>query len=361
VGPPGRSLYYGRVPIRAALLLMALVGLAGCRSGTPVAWSAASPPTVRPDVLDARGRFREILCALRETRGVLPDDRPCAEALVRFSDEPPGPGAAVATERSPSRRRVIVVAGIFGECIAPWITPFGDALPHLEALGYRPGLIRVSGTAGSEANAQRVRDFVLDLGGMAPDEKVILIGYSKGAVDTLEALVAFPELVTRVAALVSVAGPVTGSPLADGVAPWQRTVIETMASPVCGGGRGGLTSLTREARRAFMALVQLPASVRYFSLMGMVEEPDVSRALVSYYRDLALVDPHNDAQVLPEDAVIPGSVLLGYVRADHWAIALPVSRARGPLAWLARLMADRNAFPRALLLEAIVRAVEERL
>jgi pimeloyl-ACP methyl ester carboxylesterase len=348
---------------RAALLLLALAlaGLAGCRSGAPIIWGTAPPPTVRRDVVDARGRFREILCRLREVRGALPDDRPCADALVRFPDEPPETGVPVATDRPARGRRIVVVSGIFGECISPWISPYGDARPYLERQGYRTGLIRVSGTAGSDKNAQRIRDDVLQLPDLAADEKVVLVGYSKGAVDILEALVKYPALVARVDAVVSVAGPIGGSPLADGVAPWRRTLIETIASPLCGGGRGAITSLTREERRRFMASAHLPRSVKYFSVIGMVEEGEVSRALRSYYRNLALVDPHTDAQVLPEDGVIPRSVLLGYTRADHWAVALPFSRAGGPLGWLARLVVDRNAFPRELLLEAIVRAVEERL
>jgi len=354
------------MPARAALLLLALAvaGLAGCRSATPVTWGSAPPPKVRADVVDARGRFREIVCRLRQVRlreGPLPDDRPCDDALVRFPDEPVGTRAPVATERSRSRRRILVVPGIFGECISPWITPYGDARPHLEELGYRPDVIPVSGTAGSGKNAGSVRDFVLGLTDLAPGEKVVLVGYSKGAVDILEALVAFPELTRRVAAVVSLAGPITGSPIADDVPRWRRTLIESLLGPFCGGGRGGITSLTREERRTFMTRARLPASIRYFSVIGMVDEPEVSRALASYYRDLARVDPHNDGQVVPEDAVIPGGVLLGYVRADHWALALPFSRAGGPLGWLARLLADRNAYPRELLLEAIVRAVEERL
>jgi pimeloyl-ACP methyl ester carboxylesterase len=206
-----------------------------------------------------------------------------------------------------------------------------------------------------------VRDVVLERSDLAPDERVILIGYSKGAVDVLEALVKFPELVPRVAALISVAGPIGGSPLADGMAPWRRTLVETVASPACGGGRGGITSMTREVRRAFMSRVRLPSSVQYFSVVGMVDEPDVSRGLLGQYRDLALVDPRNDGQVVPEDAVVPGSVLLGYTRGDHWALAMPFSRVGGPFGWVAHRVADRNAFPRELLLEAIVRAVEERL
>jgi hypothetical protein len=351
------------VPIRAALLLLglAVASLAGCRSATPITWAAAPPLTTRPDVVDARGRFREILCTLREVRGAASDDRSCEDALVRFPDEPPGTGAAVATDRMPSRRRIIVVQGIFGECIAPWIEAYGDARPQLEALGSRTALARVSGTASSAENARQVRDFVLALNDLGPNEQVILVGYSKGAVDALEALVRFAELVPRVAALVSVAGPIGGTPIADSTPRWQRALIELVTAPFCGGGYGGITSLTREVRRAFLASAQLPAGVRYFSLAGMVEERDVSRALGGSYRDLALVDPRNDGQVLPEDAIIPGSVLLGYAHADHWAIAQPFSHAGGPFGWLPRRLADRNAYPRALLLEAIARAVDERL
>jgi len=351
------------MPTGAALLLLVVVvaGAAGCRSGVPITWHSA-PPAVPPGVLDARARFREIFCEVRAVRGAaapVPDDRPCDDALVRLPDEPPATGARVVTASSAARRRIVVVPGLFSECIAPWITPFDDSLPRLEALGYRTELVRVSGTATSTANARRVRDAVLSLPDLGADERVVLVGYSKGAVDVVEALATFPELAPRVAALVSVAGPITGSPIADDFAPWQRAVIETVASPFCGGGRGAIGSLRREERRAFLARARLPASVRYFSLIAMVEEPAVSRGLLPPYRDLALVDAHNDGQVLAEDAIIPGSVLLGYVRADHWAVAMPVSRKTGLLGWLVRLAVDRNQYPREILLEAIVRAVEE--
>jgi pimeloyl-ACP methyl ester carboxylesterase len=363
VSPPGRSLYYDHVRARAAVLLVVLTlgALAGCRSATPAGWGTTAPPAIATGVIDARGRFREILCALRSARGPMPDDRACADILVHFPDEPPGTGAPTPSEPSRSRRRVIVVSGIFGRCLSPWIALWDDARPHLDAQGYRTVLLEISGTADSGANAQRIRELVLGLPDLAPAEQVVLVGYSKGAVDALEALARFPELAARVAALVSVAAPIAGSPIADGMAPWQRAFVETLLAPFCGGGRGAVTSVTREARRAFLARVTLPSAVRYFAVVGMVEEADVSRGLLPHYRTLALADRRNDGQVLPEDALIPDSVLLGYVRADHWAIAMPFSRARGAFGWIARRLADRNAFPRELLLEAIVRAVEERL
>lgn len=38
------------------------------------------------------------------------------------------------------------------------------------------------------------------------------------------------------------------------------------------------------------------------------------------------LDARNDGHVLYTDAIIPGSYLLGYFNADHWAVALPVAR-----------------------------------
>jgi hypothetical protein len=39
------------------------------------------------------------------------------------------------------------------------------------------------------------------------------------------------------------------------------------------------------------------------------------------------VDSHNDSQVIFYDQLIPGSVLLGYLNADHWAAAVPLNRS----------------------------------
>ncbi len=51
----------------------------------------------------------------------------------------------------------------------------------------------------------------------------MLVGYSKGVPDILEAVVAYPEIRQKVAAVVSVAGTVNGSPLADQVEkPYQE-------------------------------------------------------------------------------------------------------------------------------------------
>jgi hypothetical protein len=70
------------------------------------------------------------------------------------------------------------------------------------------------------------------------------------------------------------------------------------------------------------------------------------------------VDARNDSQVVFYDAIVPGSALVGYLNADHWAVAVPISQTH---ATIAKTLVTQNAYPRAALAEAILRIVEEDL
>ena len=74
------------------------------------------------------------------------------------------------------------------------------------------------------------------------------------------------------------------------------------------------------------------------------------------YDELSLVDPRNDSQVVFHDSLVPGGTLLGYLNADHWAVAMPFNRDHPTLS---SMFITRNAFPREVLLEAIARFLEE--
>src|SRR5262249_57318610 len=101
-------------------------------------------------------------------------------------------------------------------------------------------------------------------------------------------------------------------------------ILQHLPLPNCVGGDGGaLESLRPSARMRFLATARLPTAVQYFSLVGIVDQADTSWPLRSRWRRLAEIDPRNDGQVLWTDAIIPGSKLLGYVRADHLAVAVP--------------------------------------
>ena len=72
---------------------------------------------------------------------------------------------------------------------------------------------------------------------------------------------------------------------------------------------------------------------------------------------LARIDPRNDGQLLFRDQVIPGSTILGYANADHWAVAVPIEEKN----WATATFVTRhNYFPRDDLTEAIVLYVAEQ-
>ncbi len=73
----------------------------------------------------------------------------------------------------------------------------------------------------------------------------------------------------RVTAVVGVAGPVGGSPLADEVDDLYMKLLRRVPLPTCPPGDGGaVDSLRRSNRLQWLSQYNLPKSVRYFSLTG---------------------------------------------------------------------------------------------
>ena len=79
-------------------------------------------------------------------------------------------------------------------------------------------------------------------------------------------------------------------------------------------------------RKRWLATHSLPGTIRYYSIITYPDAGHISSILKSSYDKLSQVDSRNDSQMIFYDQVVPGSVLLGYVNADHWAVAVPVNR-----------------------------------
>jgi hypothetical protein len=328
---------------------------------------AASPPKVEQyavdipqGVADARGRFGDIFCAVLKEHGALaPDNRPCEQALSPVVGSPEGTGQPVDLGTSQRGLIAAVVPGIGWACFADWLSPKRTAASHVRQYGYDQTLIEVDALSSSTANATQIRDAIMaEPSGPGPP-RIVLLGYSKGAPDILEAVVRYPEIRNRVAAVVSVAGAVGGSALADDSEQWQADFLRHWPGAKCDkSDEGGVNSLRPGVRKSWLADNPLPTDVRFYSVVALPLPDQISRVLGSSYRKLGKIDWRNDSQVIYSDAIVPGSTLLGFLNADHWAIATPVNRSHPTIT---STFVTRNAYPREALLEAILRFVEEDL
>ena len=339
--------------------------LAACTSSPLIPFGTQGPPLVlvpaaQAGVKDQRARFREIYCAVLEARkDTVPDYRPCDEALTRLDGEPAGASRPV--ELGPSRRKLVamVVPGVGYDCFAPWLHPPGTTKTHVEQFGYELNPIKVDPLSGTGRNARMIRDALMAMPAEQGAPRIVLIGYSKGAPDILDALALYPEIHGRIAAMVSVAGAVGGSALANDATQDQANLIRHFPGATCDtGDNGAVESLRPQVRKAWLAQNTLPPGLRYFSLVTLPQPDRVSLILRSSWNKLGQIDARNDSQVIFYDQVVPGSSLLGYLNADHWAIAVPLNRTR---ALISQTFVTENAYPREAMAEAILRFVEEDL
>jgi hypothetical protein len=357
-GPRRRTMMIVRSSGRpsAVTVLVAAALLGGCATKPPVNFTVDVPPGVH----DARGRFGEIYCSVLQEHGPsLPDYRPCSDALSHIADPPAGPGQPV--ELGESRARLIgaIVPGIGFGCVAGWMKPALTARDHVRRYYYDLRPIEVDALSGTAKNARMIRDAIM----AAPEEpgppRLVLIGYSKGAPDVLDAVVSYPEIRPRIAAVVSVAGAVGGSIVADDASEWMADTMRFFPGAKCDKGDDeSVASLRPSVRKAWLAEHPMPADVHFYSVVTLPDEARISRILKPTYWKLKKIDVRNDSQLIYTDQIVPGSTLLGFMNADHWAIVLPIARAHP---WIGALFVNHNDYPREALIEAILRFVEEDL
>lgn len=348
---------------RLLTAILLTVMLAACASKPLVPYTTDGPPLVlvpasKAGVTDERGRFREITCAVLEDHGrELPHYRDCNQALTRLGKEPGATGEPV--DLGPSRHKLIaaLIPGIGWECFENWLNYENEFETHVEKFGFSSYIFAVDGMSGTTRNARQIRDAILDHADELQPQQLVLIGYSKGAPDLLEAVVTYPEIHPYIAAVVSAAGAVGGSPLANPAKESDLDLLKHIPKSECTGGDGkAVESLRPAVRRQWLEDNPLPDSIRYYSLVTYPSPDQVSSVLKSMQKKLAAVDPRNDSQVIFYDQVIPGSTLMGYLNADHWAIAVPVAESHP---FIGRHFADKNTYPRQAILEAVLRFIEE--
>lgn len=347
--------------------------LMGCSAAPPLMTplSAAVPVGLRAP-LDRRADFsgyleRELQAG--QSSSVLLD-------VVRL---PPttGPGTAAAaqpvrTADSPSghaagRTSILIAPGIFGDCVAMQSLPFSDGVlrdgesnytegyAHHSSLGFRRiRAVPLPGRASSDANAERLVMAIMQEAADTKVEHIIIMGYSKGVADAMHALAGLHRegrVPPKLKAMVSLAGVVNGTPLADRYVHlynfWTRTVSPLDCSPSEG---GEMESLRKEFRMPWLATNPLPSALRYYSVLASANAQDIAPGLAASFDQLLVLGERNDGQLLVSDAIVPGSAVLAELNADHWSFLLPLERHPS---FAVRSLASRKPFPRNQLFRAL--------
>ena len=323
-----------------------------------------NPAMDRASLTDGRARFREIVAALNADHGAaLPDARSTDAFFTTLKYEPAGTGASVDVVVRLDGVNVIAVPGFLTECVAFLADCLTDGLAHLETLGARTSIAPVAGRGGCVENARRLRDHVMAQQRQSGDAQTILVPMSKGAADTLVMLALYPETIKRLDAVVSLVGCVCGSPLHRFAPDWLKWVERVLPMPTCARfGGAAVDDLSPETRVSFLDGFRMPNDLRTYSLGAAVDEQEMSAGMMPSYRALSTIDPLNDGQMLLGDQILPGSTFLGALNCDHIATAMPFNRNPGAVArFVTRRLLNRNAFPREIMLEAMVRQVLEDL
>ena len=350
------------------VLAIVVLALTGCTSMPPEQPSAEQSARefedyiVAQGVIDDRGRFKEIFCAVLEEHGQeLPDYRPCEEALRITGKEKGATGKPVSLGNSEANYLMLMVPGLGWDCFEDWLAPSFSGLKHVAQFGYEVRKLEVSGLSSTAHNALMIRDYVAALPPGDQGRPIILAGYSKGAPDILEAIVTYPELAQQVVAVVSLAGAVMGSPLATDATQAQANMLTMVPGSRCeeeDGDNDAVASLQPEVRQQWLQENPLPDHIPYYSALAFPEPERVSWALRNSYLLLGESDARNDTQLIIFDQIIPGSNVFAALNADHWAVAVPVKRSH-PVA--GATLVDQNDYPREAFLEALLRYLEEDL
>ena len=303
-----------------------------------------------PEEGNYRQAFSDLFCSVLSEKN--PDGGEWGDC-AQYIETPPA--QRVELPPVPDKYRLLIVPGLLNTCIAK--TPaYKEGQEYLRRqYGLVVEFLPVPNDS-CEDNARKVAEFLKK--GMKKDpRKFIVIGYSKGAPDVQVALAREPGIASAVAAFISVAGAVGGSPVADLIPGLAKNWIKKYSLPGCKGDlSAGFKSISQTTRRAFLA--KYPNTVvPTYSLPAISDQANTSQLLAQTWQIMAAYSDREDGQLALDDATVPGSKRLGAARADHFAVAVPFETSDESI----KAGADKNHYPRTALLEAMVRFVIQDL
>jgi hypothetical protein len=320
--------------------------LFGCASN-PLPLDKTMPPVVLATLSDAgikdlRHLYRAAVC--RQLPG---GSAGCEELILRFPGEA-SPGPSLSNRDITNRYRIAFVPGIFSDCFNGTFRPFTDVIEDFQNSGFAVDSFRIAGRASSAENAQRLAKQLAE--GAHDPRPWIMFVYSKGLPDVLELLLRYPQTSQQIAAIVSIAGASNGSAIADELFDFYRHWLSGLPIPGCERGTGEeVQDLRRNVRLEWWKRNRSAITVPIFSLVAIPRADRVSPILKRTHAKLSAIDPRNDGQLLWYDALVTRGYLLGYVNADHLAVAIPASQQAPALSFLFKDNVPRPALVRAAI------------
>jgi hypothetical protein len=303
-----------------------------------------------PDTSNVASSFGDIFCSVLKQNNPGGGDWASCE---RYIDTPGKDSLKLSA--IPNKYRVLIVPGILSSCVAD-SPAFLEGQELLKKAGIDVDLLQVPNDS-SESNAKLIAQYLRDHKN-GDNKKYILIGYSKGAPDIQVALAQEQGVAEQVAAFITVAGASGGSPIADLLPKAAERYMTNVPLKGCQGDLStGFKSLKKEARQTFLASYPHPI-VPTYSLIAKSDATNTSKALLETWKVLSTFGLAQDGQLLRDDAIVPEAKYLGAALADHFAVALPFDKSKDSAI---RSGMDKSTYPRAALLEALVRFVAEDL
>jgi triacylglycerol lipase len=291
--PVARDSFAAASPARAQLLGGALSQVGHLRlpipwpgkgEGDKVGWIQKAYPPAK----DATAEFEQLDQSVRAGKDVLP---PEAKNCV-----------------------FLAVGGLFSGA-APKELYFDKNLDALQDAGMQVGRVPVDTDMGVEHNAAIVREAVLEAA--KNGKQVVLIGHSKGGLDSAAALALYPELKEHVRALVTLQSPYGGSPMAQDLLdnPLVRYGVGGAIEAIGGSVQAG-EDLTYDSRKKFLAEHPMPAGIPAVCMASTTANPTSPLFATEEYMK-ARYGIQSDGLVVPQDAFIPGSKSVTLHGLDH--------------------------------------------
>src|SRR5579885_3612728 len=279
----------------------------------------------------------------------------CSNYLNAPADVPDEKFAGIG-DAALAKYRVLVIPGVLSSCQAN-TQAFQDGQKHLqEKHGMTVEFLQTANDTSTN-NGAKIAAYLRQK--MAGDSrKYIIVSYSKGSPDVQEALANDAQARSAVAAHVTVAGAIGGSPIAETMPAIAQRYAGLLKLGTCDGNvADAFKSLRQDVRKQFLQDHPDPL-VPSYSLAAVSDETTTSKMLLEAWKLLTAYDPRTDSQLLQPDAVIPGGNFLGTLHADHLAVALNYENVAEQSI---KAFANHNHYPRVALFEAAVRFAAESL